>query len=139
MNISNNHKAAFTFWLLIVLFCYLSPTVVAQNKVVDVPITPNNCEDALAILDMTVIEGQKEKQSHYIVIARLGDGERAQRLNQRRLRAVMSYFRNKGESRVILASGERVKGLGRIELYVGGKLLYVIAYPKKGFIDCRGL
>jgi len=139
MNFAATHKAVFALSLLIVLSFYPCPTTVAQDKVIDIPTTPNNCEDALAILDDTVIDGQKDKQSNFIVIARLGNGERAQRLNRERLHAVMLYFKNKNESRVVLASGTRAKGLGRVELYVAGKLFHVIAFPKNKFIDCREL
>ena len=139
MNILEKLKATFIVWLLLVLFLCVSPNSVSQIRGEYIPTRAHNCEDGLLILDMTLIEGQKDKESQFIVIAHLGDSERSQRLNQKRLRDVMSYFKQKGESRVVLASGGRVKGLGRLELYVSGKLLYVLAFPKNGHIDCRGL
>jgi hypothetical protein len=139
MNILEKFKATFTVWLLLLLFLCITPKSVAQIRGEYTPTSAHNCEDALAILDFTLIEGQKDKESKFIVIAHLGDGERSQRLNQKRLRDVRSYFRQKGESRVVLASGERMKGLGRLELYVSGKLLYILAFPRNGYISCRGL
>jgi hypothetical protein len=139
MNPLEKLRATFIVWLLLVLFLCVSPKSVAQIRGEYTPTRAHNCEGALAILDMTLIEGQKDKESRFIVSAHLGDSEGSQRLNRKRLRDVMSYFRQKGESRVVLASGERVKGLGRLELYVSGKLLHLLAFPKNGFIDCRGL
>lgn len=63
-----------------------------------------------------------------IMIARLGDGESSRGVIRRRLSALRDYFvRTRGiaEGNVITAEGERVRGLGRVEIYVGGKLSVV--------------
>src|SRR5207247_3130982 len=64
-----------------------------------------------------------------IAIARLGDGEQKPDLNRRRLHNVRTYlaeFDGRSSERVVMAEGERVNGYGRIELYVDGKLFYVL-------------
>lgn len=68
-----------------------------------------------------------------MVIARLGGGEVWRSLNWRRLRNVHAFwtefiegeYRRKPET-VILAEGERVGGYGRLEFYVGGRLIEVL-------------
>ena len=63
------------------------------------------------------------------MIARLGDSEQRQELNRRRLHNARTYlveFEHRSPQTIITAEGERVKGYGRVELYVGGKLFYVL-------------
>lgn len=66
-----------------------------------------------------------------IAIARLGDGERSRALNRRRLHNVREFLTNFGWQRnpntVITAEGERIKGYGRVELYVRGIPLIALA------------
>ena len=69
-----------------------------------------------------------------IVIARLGDGEYSREFNRRRLHNVRIYLTefdwHRRPETVITAEGERVKGYGRIELYVQGKLFRVLAVKR---------
>ncbi len=59
-----------------------------------------------------------------IAIARLGSGESSKELSRRRLENVRVYLRNRlSEGKLVVAAGETVKGLGRVEMYVGGKLV----------------
>jgi hypothetical protein len=66
-----------------------------------------------------------------IAIARLGDGEYSREFNRRRLHNVRIYLTefdwHRTPDTVITAEGERVRGYGRIELYVNGKLFEVLA------------
>jgi hypothetical protein len=59
-----------------------------------------------------------------IAVARLGDGESNRELSSRRLHNVRVYLTDFGWHRqattVITAEGERIKGYGRVELYVKG-------------------
>ncbi len=110
-------------------------TLFAQDK----PVVGHNCEDSLALLDEVALEARKDKLATIIVIARLGTGEKVASLNAKRLGQVMDYLRRKAANTVVSASGGRAKGYGRIELFVAGKLLYVLAYPRNRLIDCRGI
>ena len=89
---------------------------------------PTNCEFHIATLDAA--HDQAGRDGLLIVIARLGDGEQhRQDLNRRRLHNVRTYlleFAHRSPGTIITAEGERVKGYGRVELYVGGKLFYVL-------------
>ena len=117
-------------------FCIAATwTCSAQDKVW----VGHNCEDALALLDNTALEARKDSQTSIIVIARLGPGERSRSLNGKRLTPVMDYLRSKAANPLVGASGERMKGYGRIEFYVAGKLFYVLAYRKNRLIDCGGM
>lgn len=88
---------------------------------------PTNCEFHIATLDAA--HKQAGADGLVIVIARLGDGEQRQQLNRRRLYDVRTYlveFDHRSPQTIITAEGERVKGYGRVELYVGGKLFYML-------------
>jgi hypothetical protein len=65
-----------------------------------------------------------------IAIARLGDAERSRELNRRRMhniRVFLAEFWHRDPATVITAEGERVKGYGRVELYVRGTLFIALA------------
>src|SRR6266481_2301886 len=88
---------------------------------------PTNCEFNIAVLDGA--HGKVGKDDLIIVIARRGVSEQRQDLNRRRLHNVRTYlveFDHRSPETIITAEGERVNGYGRIELYVGGKLFYVL-------------
>lgn len=90
---------------------------------------PTGCEYNSAVLD--VLAQKTSLDELIIVIARLGSNEARSNINNRRLHNVRTYLtefltdpsvRRKSEM-IVLAQGERVQGLGRIEFYVGGKLV----------------
>jgi hypothetical protein len=90
-----------------------------------------NCENNIAVLGG--IAQSTAPEDLMIVISRLGEDETKRHLNRRRLHNIRIYLtsyltvaggRRRAET-IILAEGERVKGYGRLELYVGGKLAYV--------------
>lgn len=116
-------------------------TVVAQRQVDSgtaqpshIESTPSNCEENISILGAATQAVTKDDL--LIVLARLGDGERNKELNQRRLHNVRTYLSEYVNARapetIIIAEGERVRGHGRIELYVGGKLFHVLRIPRNG-------
>jgi hypothetical protein len=65
-----------------------------------------------------------------IAIGHLGDGESSLKLSSRRLHNVRVYLTEFGWHRqpttVITAEGERIKGYGRVELYVKGVLFAIL-------------
>lgn len=98
---------------------------------------PINCEDFLADLDHAIIEWQKLEDTHLILITRLGTGERDQKLSRARLDYVEDYLK-KHNVHYVLATGERVAGLGRFEVYVGGRLYLSIVLQKGSNRLCWG-
>lgn len=86
--------------------------------------TYNNCESNISWLDY--VHSEAGESGLVIAIARLGDGEQPRRLNQRRLHNVRLYLekvRGRAPKTLIVAEGEQVQGRGRVEFYVGGKLM----------------
>lgn len=91
-------------------------------------------------LDFAVIDEGRDKS--FIIITRLGTGERSRKLVQARLYGPSNYLvasLGLPKSRVITAEGERVRGPGRVEVYVGGKFLLLFEMERnKHFVsDCR--
>lgn len=101
------------------------------------PDKPINCEDFQAHLDHAIIEWQKLDETRLILIARLGTGERGKKLNRARLDYVEDYLKTRKVD-YLLAEGERVKGFGRLEVYVGGHLIMSIPVEKGATRLCSG-
>lgn len=97
---------------------------------------PMECEGAASRLDFAVIDTQKSEGAYLILVARLGSGEFSRTLNQTRLAGAAEYVLRRGSDlKYVLAQGSRVKGLGRIEVYVGGRLVEIMPLRKnaKGY------
>lgn len=103
------------------------PRATPTDSAESAPVGGPGCEYRTGILYNV---GQNTPAGELIlVIARLGDGETSSALSWRRLinvRTFWTVFLTKGYGRrspegIILAEGERVKGPGRLEFYVGGK------------------
>jgi hypothetical protein len=130
----NFHAQIFRSCLLIGL---LALTLFAQQKsksesaVSSSQEEPTECDAATGRLDHAVIDTREMEGSYLIIITRLGKGETSSRLNKQRLSVVEEYVLRRGANlKYVLAEGRRVKGLGRVELYVGGRLLYIMPIKK---------
>lgn len=92
---------------------------------------PTNCEMNSVKLDNALdrfIKKQSEG-STLILIARFGNGEYSRELNRRRLFNVKQYLvgiRGIDLKKIIVAESGRVKGYGRVEVYVGGVLFEIL-------------
>ena len=92
---------------------------------------PMDWDSATGYMDFAVINTRKIEGAYLIIIARLGAGETSRRLNQHRLSLVEEYVLRRGHDlKYVLAEGSRVKGLGQMELYVGGRLSYIMHFKK---------
>jgi hypothetical protein len=130
----NFHSKIFCSCLLISL---LAVSLFAQQKskgesaVPSSQEQPTECDAATGRLDHAVIDTRKMEGAYLIIIARLGKGETSSRLNKYRLSVVEEYVLRRGSDlKYVLAEGSRVQGLGRVELYVGGRLLYIMPIKK---------
>lgn len=103
------------------------------------PTEPVDCERATLYMEDAMIRAH-EAGSYLVVIARPGDGERSRRLNARRVNAVRAFLGRSSRSRLksVVAEGERAKGYGRLEIYVGGKLLFVLPLSRNKSVDFFG-
>lgn len=111
-------------------------STITPGKISGTSQQPTNCEDLLLYLDDAIAKAQDLKESYIIVIARLGNEEKSNRLRQIRLHSIESYLTRKGVRRLVTAEAGRVEGLGRIEIYVGGKLLHIMPLAKNARSFC---
>jgi len=120
------------------------PAILVQDqkqnpRAQDLTQVPMECEGAATRLDFAVIETEKIEGGYLIIIARLGDGETSTRLNATRLTGIKEYILRRGSDlKYVLAQGARVKGLGRVEVYVGGKLTEIMPFKKNAPSYCVG-
>ena len=90
--------------------------------------TGHDCETSMMLLDfVATADRDAGKDQVVIIIGRLGSGESSRTLIRRRLRQVSDYLNRKvPKEKIIAAEGPRIRGLGQLEFYVGGKLHTVI-------------
>ena len=95
------------------------------------------CESNSAWLDFLMQKvNESGKSERVFVIARLGKGECASRLNQRRLHNARTYLENRLKPEtIIVAEGERMNGEGRVEFYVRSELV-LISMVRRGADIC---
>ncbi len=94
------------------------------------PQEPVNCEVAGRYIDDAVSRVLREKDTHLIIIIRPGRRESSQRINHMRTLQVKAYMEYIRLSNYLIATGEKANGQARIDLYVGGKLLYSLPIRK---------
>jgi hypothetical protein len=85
-----------------------------------------HCETTKAELDL--IAERADQDGLIIIIASLGTKEASRKLNRRRMHMLADYLqmtRSISAERIVTAEGERVRGLGRVEIYVKGRLFTV--------------
>lgn len=119
----------FFFAVLIALLLLATRVLLAQNlkepMVIggNVGVDGSRCESAKAEFDL-VASVANERDSNVIIVARLGKGEYSRRVARLRLSQVKDHLmmvRGVSSDRVVTAEGERVKGLGLVEIYIKGK------------------
>ena len=132
----------------VALLIGVASTVAAQqaSTVSSTNERPGNCNSNSAQLDRVRNEASSgvEKGEVIIAIARLGKGEGSRELNRRRLYSVQAYLSKRAgvpEKNIVVGEGQRAEGYGRVELYVGGKLLNVLLVePNKLLcVECCGI
>jgi hypothetical protein len=96
-----------------------------------VPATARGCQrNTINVANLQAsVQTSKEKA---FVIAHLGTGETNPRLNRRRLNDVKTEFGLGNSPKIIFAEGARVRGLGRIDFYLGSELMSVTLLARNG-------
>lgn len=104
---------------------------------------PRDCEINLIRMEGVnkLVSSEDNRGSVVIAIARLGNGEHAEEWNRRRLQNVLTVLTDNlrlSKERVVLASGAPVRGYGRVEVYVSGKLVdtLLVNRAKDLCVDC---
>lgn len=130
--------------ILLLLLLVSSSVVRAQEETSrlrgwGVPNEPLNCEMNLQNLEHVRDLARREKNGFLIIVARLGNGERQRGLNYRRLHNVRLQLTLIGvpSDKIIVAEGERVRGLGQVEFYVRGEFIGALPVRRAGDI-CVG-
>jgi hypothetical protein len=105
------------------LICFLLLIIVSGNSDAQVKevLGPYSCESNIQMLN--TLHQMAGEKGFVIVIARLGDGERSREFNRRRLHNVRAYLElewKRDPKTIVLGEGERVRGYGRVEIYVLG-------------------
>lgn len=139
-------RIIYTFLTIVVCLLIVGKSIKAQQSLTEVPIVKgdgNAGELNSARLDFLANEQLSTKERVFI-IARLGRGETARSLNLKRLKAAWLYLvktRGIKKEQIILAEGERVANEGRVEFYLGSKLM-IISLAQRGrnisFNCCEG-
>lgn len=98
-----------------------------------------SCEDGNERTD-SLRQAAKEKGERIFIVSRAGDGE-TETINTHRIDAVKAQLAEKNrwsgiEPEVVYARGERVKGKGQVEFYIGSRLALVFIIQIKGKAPC---
>ncbi len=120
-----------TTLLLIFLLLSFCVSVNAQSEALEPFVVKSDagaCESNAASLD-NLVSGLRSSDERLFVVARLGAGERSRDLIRRRLYNVRAYFEwswpELDAKRFVFSEGDRVAGEGRVEFYVGSRLLLI--------------
>jgi len=131
----------YTLGLVAFAICGLLPICVAAqdkqpSKHIDIGrergIDGSDCNITKA--DFDLIAQTAGEDGLIIAIARLGKGEFSRNLASRRLQNIGKYLydvRGMPRERIITAEGERVADLGKVEVYLSGKLFMVFHMKRK--------
>ena len=103
------------------------------------PEHPILCNDLREYVDEAILRWVKLKGTYLIVINRLGAKEKGN-LSKSRVDDIEFYLKQRynGEITYVTAQGSRVKGLGQLEFYVGGRLLAVVPVKRNDKGVCSG-
>lgn len=126
MIVRKKYSVLFVIFLLV----FFQPGVFSQSK--SEKEIPSHCEYVRAILDDSLVRASEIEDAHVIFIFRLGKNEKSRKLINQRMELVRNHikFRKQDPDRFILAEGEKTNGLGKLEIYIAGKLAGVI-FAKK--------
>jgi len=133
---THSYRHACRFMILAACVAYFAQGVAAQDVLDEldefdiVPATPRGCQrNTINIANLSALLATTKER--VFVVARLGTGESSHQLNRRRLNHVQIQFgQNKGTEKVILTEGERVKGQGRVEFYLGSEPYFVSMHAR---------
>lgn len=86
----------------------------------------SNCDNTKALFDLIAQNAGAEET--IIVIGKLGRGELSREIVRRRMRNLQDYIyftRGVAKERVVMAEGDRINGLGQVDVYIKGKLVVI--------------
>lgn len=113
--------------------CVVAGVAAGQSPKSQDHMTVNGSNNESAKAELDAVAGSAIEDRLIIMIARLGSGESSSTLNWRRLKTARFYLENTrgvAKQRIVLAQGERVRGLGRVEVYVGCELFRIFTLAR---------
>ena len=117
--------------------------VSAFGQVIEPANQPKGCEINQARLDNLGLSFSKlNDDTLLIIIGHLGSGETSAEINRHRLYNAREYILARTPSlrrdRTLTAEGEKLTGLGKVEFYVGGKVVDSLLVGKNRIlcVDC---
>jgi hypothetical protein len=118
-----------------VVCCYSAPAMAQDQHPPDIiAANTKRCQlNTIYIADLKQVA--RIKNERVFVIAHLGSGETSSALNRRRLRDIGAEFDEispMSRDKLILAQGQRLRGRGRVEVYLGSELYFVSYMPRNG-------
>ena len=133
-------KLMLTFALMFLRVISIPEIASAQdssNQTITVAGDANACELNAAYLDNLIIMARESKERVFVV-AHLGKGETSRYLIHRRLHNARTYLRRLAPESVVITEGERVDGQGRVEFFLGSKLIINALVSRNGdlCVDC---
>lgn len=136
-SLSNQAKSTVLLLCFVSFLCLLpSQEVFGQIESDNVVDEKVNCEQQIAEYDniFNSAKNQPETARTIIIVARLGSGETSRKYNQQRLAvAKQSLVFPVGypAEQIITAQGDRVRGKGQVEFYIGGRLFTVFKVGRR--------
>ena len=131
-------KRKYTVLLLIFLSLFFHFRLFSQSKSGEE--IPTECEAMRALLDNSLIRISQNEDASLIFIFRLGKSEKSRKVISRRMETIKNFFKFRipAFNRFVLAEGERTAGLGKLEIYIDGKLTYELFAKKNADLgdDC---
>jgi hypothetical protein len=125
--------------LLVVIVLVCDATLIAQDpqptlppsEVEIVPATARGCQrNTINAANLQALVSTTNEKA--FVIAHLGTGETNPRLNRRRLNDVKTELALGDSAKIVFAEGNRIRGPGRIEFYLGSELMSVSMLARNG-------
>lgn len=122
------------FFTVLAVCCTVSShIVVAQSDIAQTPIVVSGRSNEESKAGLALLAQTVKDDEFVILIARLGNGESARKINRRRLQVVRSYLDVTRTvpfptQKVVTAEGEPSDAQGRIEVYLRGKLFMVFIF-----------
>jgi hypothetical protein len=97
----------------------------------------STCEHIKHALDLSIVEGRKNKDAQVIIILRRGEKERGKNLIKNRISWVEKYLQLKEPTlKYVFAEGYMSNELGRIEIYIQGKLEWELFMRTNAIHNC---
>lgn len=115
-----------------VIVAAIRPSALSAQSPVTKSETPSNCEELRHILDESILSAAGANAARVIFIFTFGKQENSKALMDRRMKTVKNHiiFRSANVNRFLFAQGEKNQGLGKLEVYIKGKLEWEL-YAKR--------